>query len=919
MSQSMNPKKNRLSLMALEHRWVFDGAAPVDALQKLGSDTPLHLFDLAAATGSSPLLAQAQKDAQNTIAQWMSQPDAAQKLAGIYAGGQPSQDWLDKAQGVVDAFRRGELSVRVELRSSQELMGLWAAFAGQNGQGDPVIYINADWLQTTGNDAQAVGRVLAEEWGHYLDVQLNGQMDAEGDEGELFAASVYQLDLSQAQRDRIAFENDHIKLYIDGREVQVEMASLLFNGQSYFAGIAPLAAGASTADGTTGGQTAQLESNVLYIGNKLLGDRTVFVSDPPDAAYYSGNNVRGWLYAIDTNNNIVGKYYGEISRLIKEGSAPVAAQMYVYNDPQQPGITNQLATTIILDFYKDRAPTLATGQIAKTSSDPVASALNSLLPVNQPPTANPDTGFALEAGGLNNATPGSNASGNVISGSDTDPNSTYVVDLASNKLITVQDVLTITKVSNASAGTTTTTVAASGTNINGLYGTLTMAADGTYTYVVNNNLAAVQALRGTSNTLNDVYTYTVSDGKGGFSTTTLTITVRGANDNPQAKDDYNFAKESIESTVANQYSATDAFGQKATGNVLTNDTDIDGYSETKRVAGVTASATVTTVSTSLTLNFTSVPSNVSVGRFVWLDSNNTLDNVTGTLLKDASGNPITVTAVTSTTATLSGVPVNAQGVPIDLTPNMILGFSNNTAGASYSEARIKDAGIAPSNTLRVNALGTGQVTVGMTVSGDGVPANTTITGITYNADGTINRITISNQIAVSSATLNFSAATFPMTLTGQYGTLVLQENGDYVYTPFANNPALNSGDMFVDAFRYNMWDAAGAVSTATLYINVMGSGPSDPDANADTVTAIEAGGTANGTAGNNPTGNLLSNDTLGNVPSGATLSVVAVKTTETAPANASALTGSITFDGVTYAARAITGLAMPQPQPQLMN
>ncbi len=226
MNNSMNPKKNRLSLMALEHRWVFDGAAPVDALQKLGSDTPLHLFDLAEATGTSPLLAQAQKDAQNTIAQWMSQPDAAQKLASIYAGGQPSEVWLQKAQGVVDAFGRGELTVRVELRSSKELNGAWGAFAGQAG-GEQVIYLNADWVGASGNTSLAVGRVLAEEWGHFLDVQLNGAVDAAGDEGEAFSDAVYQINVSEQERERIATENDHLNLTIDGRVVQVEMASLL--------------------------------------------------------------------------------------------------------------------------------------------------------------------------------------------------------------------------------------------------------------------------------------------------------------------------------------------------------------------------------------------------------------------------------------------------------------------------------------------------------------------------------------------------------------------------------------------------------------------------------------------------------------------------------------------------------------------
>ena len=929
--QNKHSKKNRLSLLALEPRLVFDGAMAVTGAEDLtgkvlqssvdGQNVLDRSADMAIAPAPASLeqaaagvnflqlrpgqdrqVEQAAKEVESKVVALLRSDNWAQQLFPIFSAGQTSMNdaWLASAQAFRDNVLENGLQVAVKVVSADVILGIDGAYAAQGPDGRPVIYLNQDRVALLG--AEFATRVLLEETGHWIDNQINAAADTQGDEGERFADTLLNVQLSALNQARIATENDHLNLTIDGRDVQVEMAALMFNGQSYFAGITAKSGLSATGPD---GQTAQLESNTLVIGNAIPGTRALFVSDPPDAAYYSGNNVRGTLYAIDANNNIVGKYYGEISRLIKIGSAPVSAQMYVY-PTSDPNVTNINATTIIVDFYAT-APTFNTGDIAKTSSDPVASALNSLLPANQPPAANPDTGFPTEAGGLNNATPGTNATGNVISGSDTDPNSTYVVDLVNNKVLTVQDTLTVTQVSNTGAGTSVTAAVPTGGTVKsiapiaGLYGTLTMGVDGTYTYVVNNNNTAVQALRGTTNTLTDTYTYTVSDGKGGFSTTTLTITVRGANDNPLAKDDYNFAKESIEPTSTTQYTSTDALGQKATGNVLPNDTDVDAYGETKQIAGVLATATVSTVSTSLTLNFNSVPSNVSVGRYVWLDSDGVLNNVTGTLLKDAAGNPITVTAVTATTATLSGVPVNAQGTPIDLTPNMILGFSNNTAGASYSEAQIKDAGIAPSNTLRLNTVLTGQITVGMTLLGDSsIPAGTKVTGITYKADGTIDRITISNSIALSSATLTFSAETFPMTLTGQYGTLVLQQDGSYVYTPIANNPALNSGDMKVDAFRYTMRDAAGATSVATLYINVMGTGPSDPDANADTVNAGEAGGTTNGTPGLNPTGTggttgtgLLGNDTLGvNAPSGSTLSIVAAKTTATSPDLATSISGT---------------------------
>src|SRR5262249_40584832 len=71
-----------------------------------------------------------------------------------------------------------------------------------------------------------------------------------------------------------------------------------------------------------------------------------------------------------------------------------------------------------------------------------------------------------------------------------------------------------------------------GEGLVGAHGTLTLAADGTYTYVVNDNDAAVQALN-QGGTLGDSFTYTVQDSGGLSDTAVLTITINGANDAPR--------------------------------------------------------------------------------------------------------------------------------------------------------------------------------------------------------------------------------------------------------------------------------------------------------------------------------------------------------------------------------------------------
>ncbi len=121
------------------------------------------------------------------------------------------------------------------------------------------------------------------------------------------------------------------------------------------------------------------------------------------------------------------------------------------------------------------------------------------------------------------------------------------------------------------------------TNVNGLYGSITIAADGSYTYVVNNNNATVQALRNSSNTLMDVFTYTMTDAAGSTSSQQISVTIQGSNDTPIAVSDGAIAVEA--GGVGNS-----TVGSNGTGNVLANDTDVDSaaFGETKTVNGVVA-------------------------------------------------------------------------------------------------------------------------------------------------------------------------------------------------------------------------------------------------------------------------------------------------------------------------------------------
>jgi VCBS repeat-containing protein len=130
---------------------------------------------------------------------------------------------------------------------------------------------------------------------------------------------------------------------------------------------------------------------------------------------------------------------------------------------------------------------------------------------NTAPTAVADTATAVEKGGIANGSGGSPGSGNVLT-NDTDPDT--------------GDTKTVTAVTfGAVAGTL-------GAALTGAHGSLTLSASGAFTYTVNDTDAAVQALRLSTNTLTDVFNYTMSDTAGATSSSTLTVTIQGANDAP---------------------------------------------------------------------------------------------------------------------------------------------------------------------------------------------------------------------------------------------------------------------------------------------------------------------------------------------------------------------------------------------------
>jgi VCBS repeat-containing protein len=403
--------------------------------------------------------------------------------------------------------------------------------------------------------------------------------------------------------------------------------------------------------------------------------------------------------------------------------------------------------------------------------------------VNDAPVAADDGGTAVEASGVANATAGANATGNVITdspGTDTD------VDNFQNTLV----------VSGVTGGTV-------GVALTGSHGTLTLNADGSYTYVVDDNDPQVEALRISGQTLTDNFSYTISDPDGLTSTANLVITIDGRNDAPVTQGDTASATEA--GGLGNATAGVDP-----TGNVLTNDSDVDsvanGETETVTTTGIFVGAHGT-----LTLN--------GDGSYTYVVNNN-----------DAAVEALR-TAADTLTDSFSYTMTDTAGLTASANLIITIHGQNDTPVANVDTASATEAGGIANSTAGVD------------------PSGNVLTNDT-DADSAANGET--------------RTVTTTGTFVGTYGTLTLGADGSYHYAVNNNDPAVQalrtSGQTLSESFNYTMTDTAGTTSSSLLTVTIQGVNDT-PVANADTAVAVEAGGLLNGTAGTDPAGNVLTNDT----------------------------------------------------------
>ena len=344
------------------------------------------------------------------------------------------------------------------------------------------------------------------------------------------------------------------------------------------------------------------------------------------------------------------------------------------------------------------------------------------------------------------------------------------------------DNLTVTQIgvtdgSNSSVASSSS-YNSNGRSVTGTYGTLTIGADGTYTYVADQS--ASDDLDA-SDTATDSFTYTVSDGTA-TDTATLIFTVTGINDAPAAVNDTDAVNE-------------DATVTRTSGDnlLMADDSDADDDdSFTVTQIGVTGGSNSSVAgSSTYNNNFTSVTGTYGTlkvgadGTYTYVADQSAADDL------DASD-----TATDSFTYTISD------------------GTATDTATLIFTVTGINDAPAAVNDTDAVNE----DATVTRT-SGDNL-----LMADDSDADDddsfTVTQIGVTggSNSAVSSGT-NQSNGT---SITGTLGTLVIGANGSYTYV--ADQSAaddLDASDTATDSFTYTISDGT-ATDTATLIITVTG-------------------------------------------------------------------------------------------------
>ena len=401
-----------------------------------------------------------------------------------------------------------------------------------------------------------------------------------------------------------------------------------------------------------------------------------------------------------------------------------------------------------------------------------------IAPMPDPPVANPDARSTDEDTARSGAAIAPDAS-QLAAGdqTDTDPDMLDVPNL---------EILQITGIA---AGNVAGPVAGGvGAPVVGSYGSLQIDAAGNYTWTPDaraNGLAAGASVA-------DVFTYTLTDSQGNVATSTITVTIAGLNDAPSAQPDARAIGED-DAPISGHAIVAGLPGEAV-------DVDPDGDTLTVQgvasgnLAGPLAGGTGTPVVGaygSLTLNPDGSYTYATDARAQPLQAGDTALDVFTYTVRDPSGQTSTTTIAIT-----------------------IVGDNDNLV--ANPDLRVIDEPIDAATLVPI----VGNVILGGT---GGEQADTDIDNDPITAVG-VARGTVAGPIATGLNT----------PIVGDWGTLLLQADGSYTWTPGPQADALALGEVVEDVFTYTVTDLTGDATTQlTIRINGVNDAPTaNPDRNA---------------------------------------------------------------------------------------
>jgi len=158
---------------------------------------------------SAALLESAKDLAQSQLQGFAQSQDFNDRIASAFGEGRD----VNKLR---DIWLTGKIYFpAIEVRSKSELGGAYGAFSQETGK----IYLAQELINT--NSKALISSVLLEEYGHFVDAQIN-QVDSAGDEGAIFAALVQGKGLDVETLQALRNEDDHAVINLNGQVVQVE-------------------------------------------------------------------------------------------------------------------------------------------------------------------------------------------------------------------------------------------------------------------------------------------------------------------------------------------------------------------------------------------------------------------------------------------------------------------------------------------------------------------------------------------------------------------------------------------------------------------------------------------------------------------------------------------------------------------------